>query len=150
MDYLPMLWLKLMHVTKTGPRKTHIFNFSKLTSNLLLLKRDYFGTTSMTTRSPVTHEAFFSIVTFVPSNHYNALELRLPCPNPSICSNTYIVVLYAVWCYVKPLYYYKDVIMSAMASQITSLAIVYSDADQGKHNSSASLALVWGEFTVDR
>ena len=41
--------------------------------------------------------------------------------------------------------------MSAMASQITSLTVVYStvysDADQRKHESSASLAFVWGEFT---
>ena len=40
-----------------------------------------------------------------------------------------------------------DVIMGAIASQITSLAIVYStvysDADQRKHQSSASLAFVW-------
>ena len=38
--------------------------------------------------------------------------------------------------------------MGAVASQITSLTIVYStvdsDADQRKHQSSASLALVWG------
>ena len=38
--------------------------------------------------------------------------------------------------------------MGAIASQITSLAIVYStvysDADQIKHQSSASLAFVWG------
>ena len=38
--------------------------------------------------------------------------------------------------------------MSTIASQITSLAIVYSivysDADQRKHQSSASLAFVWG------
>ena len=38
--------------------------------------------------------------------------------------------------------------MSAIASQITSLtivySIVYSDADQRKHESSASLAFVWG------
>ena len=38
--------------------------------------------------------------------------------------------------------------MSAIASQITSLtivySIVYSDADQRKHQSSASLAFVWG------
>ena len=38
--------------------------------------------------------------------------------------------------------------MSAIASQITSLTIVYSivylDADQTKHQSSASLAFVWG------
>ena len=44
--------------------------------------------------------------------------------------------------------YYNDVIMSAMASQITSLtivySIVYSGADQRKHQSSASLAFVRG------
>ena len=44
--------------------------------------------------------------------------------------------------------HYDDVIMGAMASQITSLTIVYSTvysgADQSKHQSSASLAFVWG------
>ena len=43
---------------------------------------------------------------------------------------------------------YNDAIMGAMASQITSLTIVYatvySDADQIKHQSSASLAFVRG------
>ena len=43
---------------------------------------------------------------------------------------------------------YTDVTMTTMASQITSLTIVYStvysDADQRKHQSSASLAFVWG------
>ena len=38
--------------------------------------------------------------------------------------------------------------MTTMASQITSLTVVYStiysDADQSKHQSSASLAFVWG------
>ena len=47
-----------------------------------------------------------------------------------------------------PIYHYNDVIMGAITSQITSLAIVYStvcsDADQRKHQSSASLAFVWG------
>ena len=42
--------------------------------------------------------------------------------------------------------HYSDVIMGAIASQITSLTIVYSavysDADQRKHQSSASLAFV--------
>ena len=41
-----------------------------------------------------------------------------------------------------------DVIMTTMASQITSPTVVYStvysDADQRKHQSSASLAFVWG------
>ena len=43
---------------------------------------------------------------------------------------------------------YNEVIMSTTASQITSLTIVYStvylDADQRKHQSSASLAFVRG------
>ena len=39
---------------------------------------------------------------------------------------------------------YIDVIMTTMASQITSLMVVYSDADQRKHQSSTSLAFVWG------
>ena len=45
-------------------------------------------------------------------------------------------------------YHDSDVIMSTMASQITSLAIVYSTvysgADQRKHQSSVSLAFVRG------
>ena len=44
--------------------------------------------------------------------------------------------------------HYADVIMTTMASQITSLTVVYStfysDADQRKHQSSESLAFVWG------
>ena len=43
--------------------------------------------------------------------------------------------------------HYDDVIMDSIASQITSLTIVYSTfhsgADQSKHQSSASLAFVW-------
>ena len=44
--------------------------------------------------------------------------------------------------------HYSDVIMTTIASQITSLTVVYStvysDADQRKHQSSTSLAFVWG------
>ena len=44
--------------------------------------------------------------------------------------------------------HYCDVMMGAVASQITSLTIVYStvysNVDQSKHQSSASLAFVWG------
>ena len=44
--------------------------------------------------------------------------------------------------------HYIDIIMTTMASQITSLTVVYStvysDADQRKHQSSTSLAFVWG------
>ena len=46
------------------------------------------------------------------------------------------------------LWHYNDAIMTTIASQITSLTVVYStvysDADQRKHPSSASLAFVWG------
>ena len=46
------------------------------------------------------------------------------------------------------LFHYGDVIMSTMASQITSVSIIYSTVcsgpDQRKHQSSASLALVRG------
>ena len=46
------------------------------------------------------------------------------------------------------IFHYNDVIMSAMESQVTSVSIVYStvcsDADQRKHQSYASLALVRG------
>ena len=44
--------------------------------------------------------------------------------------------------------HYDDVIMGTIASQIASLtsvySTVYSGADQSKHQSSASLAFVWG------
>ena len=44
--------------------------------------------------------------------------------------------------------HYGDVIIGAIASQITNLTIFYStvypDADQRKHQSSASMAFVWG------
>ena len=53
-----------------------------------------------------------------------------------------------LWDYLDGLMKYDDVIMSAMASQITRLTIVYSVvysvADQRKHYSSASLAFVRG------
>ena len=48
----------------------------------------------------------------------------------------------------KRAFHYYNLNMLAMASQITSLTIVYSTvysgADQRKHQSSASLAFVWG------
>ena len=56
--------------------------------------------------------------------------------------------LKTVGCNDSLLFHYADVIVIEMASQITSLAIVYSivysDADQRKHQSSASLAFVQG------
>ena len=61
------------------------------------------------------------------------------------------VITYACTWYLlmtQCLWHYIDVIMTTMASQITSLTVVcstvYSDADQRKHQSSAPLAFVWG------
>ena len=64
------------------------------------------------------------------------------------------VVVYAMWCLwetddnILHESHYSDVIMDAIASQITNITIVYSTvysgADQSKHQSSASLAFVWG------
>ena len=58
--------------------------------------------------------------------------------------NIWLAISYE-WASKSP-YHYDDVIMSAMASQITSLMIVYpivySGADQTKHQSSASPAFV--------
>ena len=67
------------------------------------------------------------------------------------CTNLWVIVLWDQWRFIActachPLTHYCDVIMGAMASQITSLTIVYStvysDADQRKHQSSAWLAFV--------
>ena len=72
------------------------------------------------------------------------------------------IVSYALWasaignflCYwifeIAMALHYSDVIMGAMASSITSLTIVYSTvysgAYQRKHQSSSSLAFVWGIY----
>ena len=61
-----------------------------------------------------------------------------------VCTRAWHVVLSSL---IQSLCHYNDVIMGAIASQITSLTIVYSTiysyADQRKHQSSASFAL-WG------
>ena len=61
-----------------------------------------------------------------------------------LCSYSFAYSLVAL----GDLFHYGDVIMGAIASQITSLAIVYStvyaDVDQRKHQHSASLAFVRG------
>ena len=66
----------------------------------------------------------------------------------NVVSNTddTIVITLSIFC--GHFSHYNDVIMTTMASQITSLAVVYStvysDADQRKHLNFASLAFVWG------
>ena len=62
-----------------------------------------------------------------------------------ICNSDSVVIWLGMW-------HYRDVIMGVMASQITSLTIVYStvysDEDQRKHQSSASLAFFVGNSPV--
>ena len=78
--------------------------------------------------------------------NYNISEVFIVIMKPKLCK---IKWLHICW---SPLYltlfHYIDVIMTTMASQITSLTVVYStiysDAYQRKHQSSASLAFVWG------
>ena len=71
---------------------------------------------------------------------------------PGYISSSFFWTTYFLWSLGGPCdmsqNHYNDVIMGAIASQITSLTIVYSifysDADQRKHQSSASLAFVRG------
>ena len=68
--------------------------------------------------------------------HMTAIETVFP---------GHALIVYTQYCWVI---HYNDIIMGVIASQITSLMIVYStvysDADQRKHQSSALLAFVWG------
>ena len=60
-----------------------------------------------------------------------------------LCSRNKSECGFDIW---RLLLYYDDVIMGAMASQITSLTTVYSGLHQRKHQSSASLAFVRGIY----
>ena len=95
---------------------------------------------------------------------YNLIEMKLN--NVSYFTQTYMFlqcwaifditiynkILTILWeivsCWITACIHYSDVINGAIASQITSLTIVYltvySDADQRKHQSSAWLVFVWG------
>ena len=79
------------------------------------------------------------------SNYPGANEL-IPHGSVSLCDVAF--GLLRSWFLRCPSSQYSDVIMSTMASQITSLSIVYSTVysgtDQRKHQSSASLAIVLG------
>ena len=76
---------------------------------------------------------------------YDKTSYRILKRGPTRISNNISRVVCVGWNYIT---HYGDVIMGAIASQITSLTIVYStvysDADQRKHQSSASLAFLQG------
>ena len=82
-------------------------------------------------------------------NYHDGMVCRLPIVSQcsSLIRETSLILTSYVWIQLS-VRHYIDVIMSTMASQITSLTVVYStvysDADQRKHQSSASLAFVWG------
>ena len=79
------------------------------------------------------------------SAHFRGLEKQMMDNKISV---QYYNMLHHIVQRVSSQSHYADVIIIEMASQITSLAIVcsivYSDADQRKHQSSASLAFVRG------
>ena len=89
------------------------------------------------------------------------MELRLSCTNPyvflALTHRCVSVLIIHKSQYINKSYHYNDVITSTMASQITSLMIVYSTVysgtDQRKQQSSASLAFarrMTGEFPAQR
>ena len=79
-------------------------------------------------------------------NHKFDCLFQCAVPNPSgLCKHADLLQRYLIsYCW----FHYRDVIIAAMASQITSFTIaystVYSGADQRKHQSSASLTFVRG------
>ena len=73
----------------------------------------------------------FSVIA-VPADGYT-----LPIPNPDV----YGTCIEIEW-------HYSDVILSAMASQITSPTIVYSTVYSGEDQDNIKAS--WGEFTGDR
>ena len=88
----------------------------------------------------------FSMFSIFPSSNIFLVEistvLQLSSVSDKLPSTKYCDVV------TEPKPHYNDVIMSTIASQVTSLTIVYSTvysgADQIKHQSSASLAFVRG------
>ena len=86
---------------------------------------------------------------------YKKMHLKMPsgkwrpfCLGRSVLRLDMIITWVSVALTYGQYHHYKDVIMSAMASQISSLTIiystVYSGVDHRKHQSSASLAFVRG------
>ena len=91
--------------------------------------------------------ALWKDVFFNKTQHQNAYCMTI-YPNWSKADKWMLTRFYKFTVMAHSSPHYTDVIMTTMASQITSLTVVYStiylDADQRKHQSSASLAFVWG------
>ena len=95
-------------------------------------------------RNQVVHDHACGVVSCVLKS-FVVLSTDAPCSIKSLLPWLLYTEHRQLW---FPLQWRHNVIMGAMASQITSLAIfystVFSGADQRKHQSSASLAFVWG------
>ena len=92
-----------------------------------------------------------SLTILLLKTEYSGMNISIP----------WLMMLLVSLSHQQPRHHYNDVLMDVMASQITSLTIVYStliQADQRKHQSSASLAFVrrihrWpvtGEFPAQK
>ena len=93
--------------------------------------------------SEVTLEDMGKIYCYTPN--YNQTQ-------PSVWTLCILIMMYCkYWMVYRWIFHYSDVIMGTMASQITSLTIVYLTvyADQRKHQSSTSLAFVHGIHWVN-
>ena len=92
------------------------------------------------------HEKVWDEITY-PFSNFNSATVGRWISN-SIPQFTGHAITYPCWDLSWTVLHYTDVIMGTIASQITSLTIVYScvysGADQRKHQSSASLAFVRG------
>ena len=104
------------------------------------------------------------IWTFIPETVCSDIFFFISQWADTSCSDIFIVDTISFYCNIKigiityhwvgssgwnvQACHYIDVIMITISSQITSLTVVYStvysDADQRKHQSPASLAFVWG------
>ena len=117
--HLSMLGLKFNHVCERGPWRFVSPGFNSTTNSLIFLwKYDIM----ISYNCYIYHHSLFCFVLLC---HQGFLGIEMG----------------VTW-------HYGDVIMGTIASQITSLTIVYStvysDTDQRKHQSSASLAFVRG------
>ena len=86
---------------------------------------------------------YYNVTSNINSSCYNWIELFLVHVAPRYKMSHGDVLTWKSFPH-----HYDDVIMGTIASHITSLpgvySTVYSGADQNKHQSSASLAFVWG------
>ena len=113
---------------------------SQITSLTIIYSTIYSGTDQRKHQSSTSLAFVRGIHQWLMNSPHKWLVMWKMFPFDVVIMNLKIILVVVI--------HYDDVIMSAIASQITSLtivySIVYSDADQRKHQNSASLAFVWG------